>query len=177
MKERGARYNRRRLFLGEMNTADEANMYDAEILIYRLRKLRSKHRLTQVQLAEKAGVSPVTISHIEQSKLVMKPSTNIKLANSLSVPYAYLRYGYVDDPTKYTQFFLRLTHLMTFRNVIGPVLAAKAQIPYRYVSKLISSDVINPSEEKVRALAEVLEFDPYYLLFESNEIIEKKIDK
>ena len=63
----------------------------------RLRETRERRDLTQLELAERAGLTPVQISHFETG---VKPSasavTLIKLAHALSVTVDYLL-GRTDD--------------------------------------------------------------------------------
>jgi len=61
----------------------------------RLREARLRRVMTQDQLAEAAGVQPVTISRIENGKGGGMPrqTTMQRLAAALDVPVAWLVYG------------------------------------------------------------------------------------
>jgi transcriptional regulator with XRE-family HTH domain len=51
----------------------------------KLKRLRLGRALTQVELAERAGVSPSTIVLIERGQATPQPSTRRKLSEALSV--------------------------------------------------------------------------------------------
>lgn len=63
----------------------------------RIRILRKKFKLTQEQLAERAGISAVYISRIENGKTKMSLETLLKLSLILKVNLDYLLSGiYID---------------------------------------------------------------------------------
>jgi transcriptional regulator with XRE-family HTH domain len=51
-----------------------------------IRKLRRTHDLTQVDLAEKAGIDPASLNQIEQAKRLPDTATILSLAQHLGVP-------------------------------------------------------------------------------------------
>jgi XRE family transcriptional regulator, fatty acid utilization regulator len=59
---------------------------EEETLAQRLRRLREDRLMTQAELAQKAGISPWTISQIENSAQLPRFSTIRKLAQALEVP-------------------------------------------------------------------------------------------
>jgi transcriptional regulator with XRE-family HTH domain len=73
-------------------------MGDNEILGRRLVQLRSEKRLTQLELARKAGLTPAAISHFETGFRYPTAATLAKLAEALEVDVDYLM-GRADAPT------------------------------------------------------------------------------
>lgn len=63
-----------------------------ELLIENLRAIRLSQNLTQVQLAEKAGLSNTIVGDIEQGRRRPGLQTLEKIANALNVPIAQLFY-------------------------------------------------------------------------------------
>jgi transcriptional regulator with XRE-family HTH domain len=63
----------------------------------RLREMRERNILTQLELAELSGVHYTTISKLEHGTAVARPSTIRKLARSLGVTPQYLK-GITDEP-------------------------------------------------------------------------------
>jgi transcriptional regulator with XRE-family HTH domain len=63
----------------------------------RIRQLRERRELTQVQLAEKAGLPAATISHFETDIRTPGTTTLQRLAEALEVTVDYLL-GREDDP-------------------------------------------------------------------------------
>jgi transcriptional regulator with XRE-family HTH domain len=59
----------------------------------RLRRLRMRDALTQVELAEKAGINPATVAYLEQSVRLPRMPTIRKLARALGVRPAVLTTG------------------------------------------------------------------------------------
>jgi len=69
----------------------------AQTLMHRLRALRDERGLTQQELGEKAGMSPVMISHFETGRRTSPSIENlVKLADALDVSVDYLL-GRSDD--------------------------------------------------------------------------------
>jgi transcriptional regulator with XRE-family HTH domain len=64
-----------------------------EMLGERLKRLRKEADLTQVELAQKAGVSQATISGIESSGRAKQPATLIDIAHALGVDAYHLKTG------------------------------------------------------------------------------------
>jgi transcriptional regulator with XRE-family HTH domain len=60
-------------------------MVERELLGERVRLLRERQALTQVELAERAGVSAAAILRIERGTHQARPSTIRKLARALGV--------------------------------------------------------------------------------------------
>jgi transcriptional regulator with XRE-family HTH domain len=65
----------------------------AETVAERLRRLREERLLTQVELAEKAGVSQWTISQIESARQKPRFSTLRRLADALEIEPRLLASG------------------------------------------------------------------------------------
>lgn len=59
----------------------------------KLRAIRNMRRLTQAELAERAGMSPVSIATFEAGKSDMRASSITKLCEALSVTVTY----HIDD--------------------------------------------------------------------------------
>ena len=66
-------------------------------IAHRIRQTRETRRLTQAELAERAGLPPATVSHFETGVRVPGTSTLRKLADALEVSLDYLL-GRVDEP-------------------------------------------------------------------------------
>ncbi len=59
----------------------------------RIREIRTKANLTQASLAEKAGIEPSNLSHIERAATKVSLPTLINIANALEVTLDELVYG------------------------------------------------------------------------------------
>jgi transcriptional regulator with XRE-family HTH domain len=74
----------------------------------RLRQLRRERQLTQIDLADRSGISVATISKLEsKARARCRDSTAAALATALDVPVAILRH--VTDPA-YAGFKLLTRH-------------------------------------------------------------------
>lgn len=58
-----------------------------------IREIRTKRNLTQAVLAEKAGIEPSNLSHIERAATKVSLPTLISIANALEVSLDELVYG------------------------------------------------------------------------------------
>ncbi|MCQ2477844.1 MAG: helix-turn-helix domain-containing protein [Clostridia bacterium] len=59
----------------------------------RIREIRTKSNLTQAVLAERAGIEPSNLSHIERAATKVSLPTLISIANALEVSLDELVYG------------------------------------------------------------------------------------
>ena len=59
----------------------------------RIREIRTKTKLTQAVLAEKAGIEPSNLSHIERGATKVSLPTLMNIANALEVTLDELVYG------------------------------------------------------------------------------------
>lgn len=59
----------------------------------RIREFRKRRNWTQAQLAEKSGIEPSNISHIERAATKLSLPTLISIANTLEVTLDELVYG------------------------------------------------------------------------------------
>lgn len=60
------------------------------IIAENVRLYRKKEKLTQVQLAERAELSPDSVKRIEKGKITVSLESFLRLAEALGVPVAYL---------------------------------------------------------------------------------------
>ncbi|MCY4160631.1 MAG: helix-turn-helix transcriptional regulator [Flavobacteriaceae bacterium] len=73
-------------FIGKKGTAEREafdNELRADVLAYKFKELRKKKRLTQKQLAEKAGMGKEQISKIENAKFNLTLSSINKISIAL----------------------------------------------------------------------------------------------
>ncbi len=73
-------------FIGKKGTTEREkfdNELKAEVLAYKFKELRIKKRLTQKQLADKAGMGKEQISKIENGKFNLTLSSMNKVAGAL----------------------------------------------------------------------------------------------
>ena len=68
-------------------------MIDYKIIGKRIRELRTQKHLTQAALAEKSGVEPSNISHIERAATKLSLPTLVSIANALDVTLDELVYS------------------------------------------------------------------------------------
>lgn len=68
-------------------------MIDYRVIGMRIRDFRKAKGITQAQLAEKSGVEPSNISHIERAATKVSLPTLIRIANTLEVSLDELVYG------------------------------------------------------------------------------------
>lgn len=59
----------------------------------RIREVRKERGWTQAQLAEKSGIEPSNISHIERAATKLSLPTMVNIANALEVTLDELAYG------------------------------------------------------------------------------------
>lgn len=74
---------------------------DYSLLGKRVANLRKQQGFTQEQLAEKIGLTPIFISHIETNRSVPSLKTTIKLCNALQVGPEELLMGMEPDSRQY----------------------------------------------------------------------------
>ncbi len=67
----------------------------------RVRTLRRKQSMTQEDLAEKAGLSPSFIGHIERGTRIASLETLVELCNALQTSPQYLLEASLDDELTY----------------------------------------------------------------------------
>lgn len=65
---------------------------DYKVIGKRIKEYRKKNKMTQAELAEKVGVEPTTISHIERATTKLSLSTLICIANTLETSLDELVY-------------------------------------------------------------------------------------
>lgn len=65
----------------------------------RIKELRSAKGWTQATLAEKAGVEPSNISHIERAATKLSLPTMVNIANALGVTLDEIAYGSIEKST------------------------------------------------------------------------------
>ena len=90
----------------------------------RMRKRRKQLRLTQEELAEKAGITPQTVSTAEIGKKAMKPETIVCECKALKVSTDYLLLGSIGSDEQ-NELFMRISRLSTNH--------------YRYLEEIIMS--------------------------------------
>lgn len=66
---------------------------DYQAIGERIREARQRKRWTQAELAEKSGVEPSNISHIERAATKLSLPTLVSIANALEVTLDELAYG------------------------------------------------------------------------------------
>ena len=64
-----------------------------EVIGRRIRELRKEKRWTQEALAEKSGIEPSNLSHIERAATKLSLQTLVSIANALGVSADDLLYG------------------------------------------------------------------------------------
>ena len=78
---------------------------DYMIIGKRIRKIRKIKRLSQAELAEKSGVEPTTISHIERATTKLSLPTLVNIANALDATLDEIVY---DNLAKNTHVSVKL---------------------------------------------------------------------
>ena len=78
----------------------------------RMRKRRKQLRLTQEELAEKAGITPQTVSTAELGKKAMKPETIVCVCKALQISTDYLLLGSIGSDEQ-NELFMRISRLST----------------------------------------------------------------
>ena len=68
-------------------------MIDYVVIGTRIREIRKSKKWTQAYLAEKSGIEPSNISHIERAATKLSLPTLISIANALEVTLDELVYG------------------------------------------------------------------------------------
>ena len=68
-------------------------MVDYQMIGKRIREYRMRRGLTQTALAERAGVEPTNVSHIERAATKVSLPTLLRIANALDASLDELVYG------------------------------------------------------------------------------------
>lgn len=98
----------------------------------RLQSRRKQMRMTQEALAEKAGVTPQTISSAELGKKALRPENIIKISEALEVSCDYLLLGKID-----AQDYALLNH----------ALSTLSSTQYRHLEDIIRSFILATQEK------------------------------
>ena len=76
------------MYLTAMNNTKEVKEHIATLVNY-YQQERSGHKMTDKELAQRAGIALITVLHIKDTSFEYLPrlSTVIKIVNALEVPY------------------------------------------------------------------------------------------
>lgn len=92
-----------------------------KILAYNIRKIREEKQLTQQQLAEKSGITPLAICKIETEKVWPKDSSIEKIANVFGIESQDLFINKILEDTLSNQVKIMQTALAELQGVIQKV--------------------------------------------------------
>lgn len=102
----------------------------------RIRERRKQLRLTQDELAERAGVMPQTISSAERAKTALRPENIIRVSEALGISTDFLLTGRItkDD---YSYLSNKLSHL--------------TPVQYHHLEDIVDSFLaVLPEEESIK---------------------------